>query len=756
MKTIFYLLIILLMPISNLVFGNIPVEERSALIAFYNSTNGDNWAYKTGWKTPPLHTDGFAMPGTEGSWKGVTVTGDHVLKIRMVSNKLTGHIPSELGNLGHLEEISLSNSIDYIETIWNHLAGSIPAELSYLYNLKTLDLEYNHLEGNIPPQLGSLGNMTNLNLSWNQLSGNIPPQLGNLVKLECLALHENQLSGSIPPELGNLGNLKYLTLDRNFLSGSIPSQLGNLSKLVSCGLSSNWLSGIIPSSFLNLTHITALLLYHNCLSAEDPALITWLNSHADYWYEQDQCDTPEISLNRTTLNFGDYMPGGASSTQTVLISNSGTGTLNWSATGDSSWFSYTPTSGTNGTILSVSIDRTGLGAGSYTGIILISDPHVVNSPQTITVSLNVYDQGHTFAPFGEFATPLDGASVSGSIPVTGWALDDIGIANVKIYNGNAYTGDAVFVEGARPDVETVYPTYPNNYKAGWGYMLLTNCLPGGGNGTYTLTAKATDIEGNEVTLGSRNITVDNDHAVKPFGAIDTPVQGGTASGEDYINNGWALTPQPSTIPVDGSTMDVVIDGVVKGHPIYNIYRWDIAWFFPGYANCNNAAGYYYIDTTKLSNGGHTIAWIVKDNAGNSDGIGSRYFTVQNMVTGDQGDQTLMTDESRHSRRGAPPCAPVFASPSFDKLKTVEIKELERVEINLSTERVFEGYLMVGDQFRELPIGSTLDKKNGIFYWQPGPGFVGEYHFVFIGINDQGQYTRKNIIINIKPKTSKME
>ena len=161
-------------------------------------------------------------------------------------------------------------------------------------------------------------------------------------------------------------------------------------------------------------------------------------------------------------------------------------------------------------------------------------------------------------------------------------------------------------------------------------MLLTNCLPDGGNGTYALTAKASDIEGNEVTLGSRIITVDNNHAVKPFGAIDTPVQGGTASGEDYINNCWALTPQPNMIPVDGSTMDVVIDGVVKGHPIYNIYRWDIAWFFPGYANSNNAASYYYIDTTKLSNGVHTIAWAVTDSAGNNDGVGSRYFTVQNL------------------------------------------------------------------------------------------------------------------------------
>jgi parallel beta-helix repeat protein len=65
------------------------------------------------------------------------------------------------------------------------------------------------------------------------------------------------------------------------------------------------------------------------------------------------------------------------------------------------------------------------------------------------------------APFGEFSTPIDGSTVRSSIPVTGWALDDKGAASVKIYreDGNTlvYIGDAVFVEGARPDVEAAYP-----------------------------------------------------------------------------------------------------------------------------------------------------------------------------------------------------------------------------------------------------------------------------------------------------------
>ncbi|MCX6560648.1 MAG: hypothetical protein NTZ26_09035, partial [Candidatus Aminicenantes bacterium] len=42
-----------------------------------------------------------------------------------------------------------------------------------------------------------------------------------------------------------------------------------------------------------------------------------------------------------------------------------------------------------------------------------------------------------------------------------------------------------------------------------------------------------------------------------------------------------------------------------------------------------------------------------------------------------------------------------------------------------------GYLIVGDELRPLPIGSTLDSDAGVFSWLPGPGFLGDYRLVFI-------------------------
>ena len=338
---------------------------------------------------------------------------------------------------------------------------------------------------------------------------------------------------------------------------------------------------------------------------------------------------PSISLNRTQMYFGAASPGIVTGEQTFLIENAGEGTLKWSISSDASWLNAIPGSGTGSGVIRVSVNPSGLTVDNYSGALTITDPNAANSPQALSVTLKVYQTGATTDPFGEFATPIHGSTVMSSIPVTGWVLDDIEVMSVKIYNGPDYVGDAVLVEGARPDVEAAYPGYPKNDRAGWGYMMLTNFLPNGGNGTYNIYARAIDAEGHQVTLGVKTIIGDNANAVKPFGAIDTPGQGGTAAGGSFINWGWVLTPQPNSIPPDGSTIDVYVDGVYLGHPTYNIYRPDIASLFPGYANSSGAAGYFYLDTKTYKNGVHTIQWVAADDAGNTDGIGSRYFTIQN-------------------------------------------------------------------------------------------------------------------------------
>ena len=247
--------------------------------------------------------------------------------------------------------------------------------------------------------------------------------------------------------------------------------------------------------------------------------------------------------------------------------------------------------------------------------------------------MTAYAASQDAAPFGSFETPPGGSTINGSVPFTGWVLDDMGIESVKIYleegTKRVYIGDALRVEGARPDIEAAFPNKPENFKAGWGYMMLTNCLPGEGNGVFVFHAVARDVTGHETTLGTKTVICDNAHAVKPFGAIDMPSPGGIASGNRFRVHGWVLASKPNCIPTNGSTIYVFVDGVKVGSPKYNIYRADIAGLFPGYCNRNGAHGYFDLDTTAYKNGVHTISWVAKDSAGNMDGIGSRYFVIQN-------------------------------------------------------------------------------------------------------------------------------
>ncbi len=365
---------------------------------------------------------------------------------------------------------------------------------------------------------------------------------------------------------------------------------------------------------------------------------------------------PVLTLDKTSLRFGAVTNGTAflwqTAAQAVRLTQTGTGTVTWTATSNQPWLQVSPASGTGPANLSVSVVSVGglPVSSTLTGAITLTLAGASNTAGPITVSLNLASNATSAGPFGFVDTPLDNTTgVTGAIPVTGWALDDVEVTRVMICRaafgaevapvdpncGGAaqiFVGFAVFIDGARTDVAGLYPTYPLFTRAGWGFMVLTNMLPNQGNGTYVFYLHAQDRDGHTMLLGTRTLTCANASATKPFGAIDTPTQGGPASGAGFINFGWALTPQPKIIPIDGSTMTVMVDGVALGPVDYNHERPDIEMLFPGFQNtagANGAVGFRVIDTTTLTNGLHTISWTVTDSLGVTEGIGSRFFTVTN-------------------------------------------------------------------------------------------------------------------------------
>jgi hypothetical protein len=425
--------------------------------------------------------------------------------------------------------------------------------------------------------------------------------------------------------------------------------------------------------------------------------------------------SPTLSLSLTSLNFG-YSGSLVTSPQTITVTFAGGSSIAWTASSNQPNIIVSPGSGSGDGTFQITASTGG------SGIVTVTAAGAASSPQQIQVNVASTTPG---SPFGSFDTPVNNTiGIAGAIPVTGWALDNLEVTSVGIYrdpigsetagsNGLVFIGEAVFVPGARPDVESAYPNAPLNYRGGWGYLLLTNFLPnnggspGSGNGTYNLHAIAVNSAGGTHDLGTRTITADNAHASKPFGTIDTPAQGGSVSGSAFVNFGWALTQNPNMIATNGSTLTVIVDGVTLGHPTYNQFRSDIAAAFPGLANSNGAVGFFYIDTTTLANGMHTISWVAYDSAGHGDGLGSRYFTVLN-----SGGIAAPAETPNH--------------PALRKTaQLIEMQELDRIELEVGADT---GFLLVKGERRPLPIGSTL--KDGVFYWQTGPGFLGKYQLRF--------------------------
>lgn len=137
-------------------------QDRAALQALYQATNGAEWTTNTNWDTT----------AALNTWHGVTTNAEgRVVALNLRANNLSGSIPSDIGNLSALTRLDLSS---------NRLNGEIQAALGRLSNLTHLDLSANLLSGEIPAALGNLSNLSRLSLDTNVLSGMLPNDLSRL------------------------------------------------------------------------------------------------------------------------------------------------------------------------------------------------------------------------------------------------------------------------------------------------------------------------------------------------------------------------------------------------------------------------------------------------------------------------------------------------------------------------------------------------------------------------------------------------
>ena len=348
---------------------------------------------------------------------------------------------------------------------------------------------------------------------------------------------------------------------------------------------------------------------------------TSVSSGHDYFYVVQEVDTagavsaysnqaaavipnsdPPLTISTTSLP-----PATAGTSYSVTITaNGGVGPYTWSGTGVDR-LTFSGTGLLSGTPLQTGTFIQGVTVKDSTGATAsVSLALTVKAPPTVYIDM-----------------PTSGATVSGIVSITGWAVDNAAavgtaISGVQVKLDGTVVGTATYGL-SRADVCVVYPGRPGCPNVGYSFSLNTSTLS---VGSHNITVTATDSDGTS-GAGSSSVAV-NVQTPKPTVWIDTPTLGATVSGIVTVI-GWAVD-NATTLGTAISSVQVKVDGTVVGTATYGLSRPDVCAAYPGRPGCPNVGYSYSLNTSTLSVGTHTITVTATDSDGAPD-AGSSSVTV---------------------------------------------------------------------------------------------------------------------------------
>jgi hypothetical protein len=270
--------------------------EKYALVVFYLSTFrqphlllavAQEWTSNRNW----LSKESVCV------WEGIVCNNeDSVQEILLPNHQLSGTLPAELSLLLNLETIDLTTNYIYMEAehhfLWTIMPdlveltmddnyfvseNGLPAQFIGLKSIEKISLSYNLLQGRFDGELfNSLQNLQHLEIESNYIEGPLPPELLSLSTLVYLYVRRNSLEIDLDELFspGNLPSIFALWLDSNIIGGTIPSSIGLYTDIASLSITDAELSGPLPSELGNLVNMRRCWLYDNQLTGDIPSTLS--------------------------------------------------------------------------------------------------------------------------------------------------------------------------------------------------------------------------------------------------------------------------------------------------------------------------------------------------------------------------------------------------------------------------------------------------------------------------------------------------
>ena len=246
---------------------------------------------------------------------------------------------------------------------------------------------------------------------------------------------------------------------------------------------------------------------------------------------------------------------------------------------------FTDTSGTDG--WKWSMDSSRYGDGDHTLTIIAFDSAGNRSSRTINIVINVGCP--TCVPDVFIVRPLDGATVSDQVLFETISTDDLNVSQVTLEVADD-TGAILETHVCATAGKSVACNWPGG---GWDASSVEN-------GTYTLTARATD--GTNTGSASIEVNVDNTDTQNPTVNIDAPAAGSTVQYDVVVS-------ATASDNVGVTKVELYVNGVFQFSDTTAPYSF--TW-----------------DTTKTPNGPATITAIAYDASGRT-GVDEITVTVDN-------------------------------------------------------------------------------------------------------------------------------